>query len=87
MTLQTHCRLTRDLNLLATLGAGVTSAVLGAVQSDNEVRVVVPVTTGSETGGVEGSSSSETSLDGGSGGEGGKGGDSDAGEKHFNVGF
>ena len=87
MTLEKLGRLTRDLDLLATLGARVTSAVLSAVQGDDEVRVVVPVTTGAETGGVEGGSSSETSLDRGSGGEGGKGGDSDGGEEHSDVGF
>lgn len=79
--------LTRDFNLLATLGAGVTSAVLRTVQSDNEVGVVVVVTTSSETGSVEGGSASETSLDGGSGGEGGEGSDGDSGEEHFDVGF
>lgn len=76
----------RDLDLLATFGAGVTAAVLSAVQSDDVVRVVVVVTTSSESGGVEGGSASETSLDGGSGGKGGESGDGDGGEEHFDVG-
>lgn len=77
----------RDLDLLAALRTGVTTAVLSAVQGDNVVGVGVPVTTGTETSGVVGGSTTETSLDGGSGGESGKGGDSDGGEEHFDVGF
>lgn len=75
--------LTPDLDLPATFGPRITTAILCAVQCHNHVTIVVPVPTCPETGSVEGGTTSEAPLDGGSGGEGGEGGNSDSGEEHL----
>jgi hypothetical protein len=79
-----HEVLTPNLDLLEALRSGVATTVLGAVQGDDEVGIVVVFTTSSETGSVESGSSSEVPLDGaGRDTEGGEGGNSDGGEEHF----
>lgn len=76
--------LTPNLDLLEAFRSRVTATVLGTVQGDNVVGIVVPFTTGSKTGGVEGSSASEVPLDGaGRDTEGGEGGNGDGRDEHF----
>lgn len=74
-----------DFDLLATLGTRVSSAILCAVQRNDVIVVVVPVTTRSETSLVKSGSTAETPLNGGGGSEGGDGGDCDSGEEHLDV--
>lgn len=83
LTANSSALLTPDSDLLATLGTGVTTAVLRTVQSHNEIAIVVPVTTGAQTGSVVGGTTGEVPLDGGSGSEGGERGNGDSREEHF----
>lgn len=86
MRTATWVRLTAsDDDWLEALGTGVTATVLSAVQCDNEVRVGVDFSTCAEAGSVEGSSTGEVPLDGGSSGEGGNEGGNDGSEEHFGV--
>jgi hypothetical protein len=72
-----------DDDWLEALRTRVTAAVLSAVQRDDEVRVGVDFSAGTEAGSIEGSSTGEVPLDRGSSGEGGNEGGGDGSEEHF----